>query len=336
LSAALAIQVPFDSQHPRGAGGRFAAKGRDHGNYPSLSSKPNTTVPTRTLTKPPSWQRLGASTRELPLSVVGDRRKQHEAGTFLVHEFKPQIPASMTVQAHQELVRHLAGAINTERYGTITRAAENGYIPAGVHRASVLKAYQHAAKLALHDFGIAEYSFRMDDHQKAEMTPLVPFIRYARRRLKSVMLGQEKGAWRPYRAEFGQPFKDGRKDKVTGAIRLRMKPNDVLVKVAGGIPPIPKPADPGVIAPAQAGSIDRFARYRKAVAMKEAIGEHDLHPLTAGQRMQRVLAARKFAQDRHSHVRTIQPGQPGSIAGTGLTHKIDMARGTLRPRNGVS
>ena len=66
------------------------------------------------------------------------------------------------------------------------------------------QAYNHGALAALHDHGIIDAaSFKMDDTLKAELTPLIPYMTYVRRRLAAKMLAQEKGSWKPYRDEFG-------------------------------------------------------------------------------------------------------------------------------------
>jgi hypothetical protein len=45
-------------------------------------------------------------------------------------------------------------------------------IPEGTPRRSINRAYNHAAMLALHDFGVMDYDFHMPDDVKAELQPL--------------------------------------------------------------------------------------------------------------------------------------------------------------------
>ena len=45
-------------------------------------------------------------------------------------------------------------------------------------KGAVHRAYNHAAMLALHDFGAVDYGpFKMSDEQKTELTPLIPLDR---------------------------------------------------------------------------------------------------------------------------------------------------------------
>jgi hypothetical protein len=222
-------------KHPRDKDGKFT----DEGRAPSLSAKPATSTgpQRRSLESSTRVWKIGARTKELPIEYTGSRTKEHQVGTFLEHSFTAQIPKNVDPKDWHRLVRSLYDVANEQRTGVIDRGIANGYVPKGTPRSTVVKAYVHATKLAVAQFQVAKYHFKMDDHLKAEMTPMIPFIRYARRRLQSIMLGKEKGQWRPYRAAFGVPFKDLRRDKTTGEIRLRVPNNDRLVKIVPAHPP---------------------------------------------------------------------------------------------------
>ena len=175
-----------------------------------------------------------------------------------------QVPPDMPVEQHIETLRQLKGVIASTRQGAIEKARETRQwvavhgikdhftkkrrtgdfildpeAPAGAAN----RAYNHAAMLALHDFGIVDYDFQMSDAQKEELTPLIPFMRYTRRRLGSEMkIGELKGARRPYVAAFGKPFKQKKNGEYTGVERMRIRPNDVLVKRDPNVSPRIAPA----------------------------------------------------------------------------------------------
>ena len=151
-------------------------------------------------------------------------------GSFTSHVTKWQKPKALSQTEHQTLLRGLAGTIQNNRDGAIVNAHIRGMIPAGTETRTVHRAYNHASMLALHDYGVLDYDFKMDDQLKSDMKPLEPFIRYSRRRVIDQMRVAHKGKWQPYRKEFGTPFTDNRKDKVTGETRLRTKSNLILVK----------------------------------------------------------------------------------------------------------
>ena len=219
MSAADAHAHAYDeAKHPRGARGRFAGGGTA------------TIVQPRSLTRGEAWQRTGAKLPGIPIGYTGSREKELPVGSFTHHQLKAQVPDAMSADDHRELVGSLVSVIANERSGAIEKGHERRLIPDGTERHTINRAYNHAAMHSLHSFGTHDYDFKMDDHLKAELTPLVPFMRYAHRRVKDVMLAKHKGKWRPYREAFGQPFNDLRRDKITGAIRKRVRPNQELIK----------------------------------------------------------------------------------------------------------
>ena len=320
--------------HPRGKGGRFV----DHGRGMTFSQIPlgESGLQRRSLPSSSKVWRIGARTSELPIAYTGSRTKEHQVGTFLKHEFTPQIPSGVSAGEWSKLTRSLYTVANQERTATIDRGIENGYVPKDTPRAAVVRAYVHATKLALKQFQVVHYDFKMDDEQKAEMKPLVPFILYAQRRLMSKMLGAEKGAWRPYREAFS-PLSAVKKNKrPTGEMRRRRPALGPLVKAHEGLIFASEALSKAAFASAQQmrqaqqaargvlpaqGGLSRFARYRASIAREEAGGEHDLTPLTMAQRMQRVKAARILRQKVQNHAPRTQPGQPGSVAGQGLKRR---------------
>jgi hypothetical protein len=205
---------------------------------PSFSVKPlrESGLPRRSLTRGEAWQRNGRlfapHAGEVPIDYTGSRQMERPAGSFIKHTWKPNIPANGNAADHHALVGALTRHIQGEKLPTIVRAQEQGLIPEGTSGSTIRRAYNHAAMFGLHDFGVGVYDYAMDEHLQHEMKPMEPFIRYARRRINSTLTGRERGAWRPYRAEFGQKFPTPKFDRFTGEERKRVPPNQVLVKLA--------------------------------------------------------------------------------------------------------
>jgi hypothetical protein len=209
----------------------------------------------RSLTRGEAWQRIGAKLPELPIGYTGSKDREAPVDGFKELKVAVQAPKALPLAEHIKLLGKLKQVIQQNREDAIEKAKATRQLVA-VHgikdrytlkrrtgdltldpqtpKGAVHRAYNHAAMLALHDFGAVDYGpFKMSDAQKEELTPLVPFMRYTRRRLFNAMrVGDLKGKSGPYRAEFGKPFADSRKDKVTGAVRLRLRPNDQFVKIA--------------------------------------------------------------------------------------------------------
>ncbi len=260
-----------ESKVARDDDGRFASKGGSGGapsfRTPALREpSPGPTIERRSLTRGESWQRVGSKIGDFPKEYVEEAPGEIQGGRNRVYAtreapadwFKAppkidwQVPPDMPVERHIETVGALKRIIAGTRQDAITKARETRQkvavhgikdkftvkrrsgdliLPEDTPAGAANRAYNHAAMLALHDFGVLDYDFQMSDDQKAELTPLIPFMRYTRRRLGAEMRsGDLKGATKPYRAAFGAPFKDERRHKVTGDVRLRVRPNDVLVK----------------------------------------------------------------------------------------------------------
>ncbi len=213
----------------------------------------------RSLTRGEGWQRIGAKLPELPVDYTGSKTREAPADGFKELKVAFQVPKALPLAEHIKLLGKLKQVIQQNRNDAIDKAKVTRQLVA-VHgmkdrytlkrrtgdlvldpntpKGAVHRAYNHAAMLALHDFGAVDYGpFKMSEDQKAELTPLVPFMRYTRRRLFNAMrVGDLKGKSRPYRAEFGKPFADNRTDRVSGAIRLRLRSNDQFVKLAKTTP----------------------------------------------------------------------------------------------------
>ena len=283
MSAADAHAHAYDeAKHPRGARGRFAGGGTA------------TIVQPRSLTRGEAWQRTGAKLPGIPIGYTGSREKELPVGSFTHHQLKAQVPDAMSADDHRELVGSLVSVIANERSGAIEKGHERRLIPDGTERHTINRAYNHAAMHSLHSFGTHDYDFKMDDHLKAELTPLVPFMRYAHRRVKDVMLAKHKGKWRPYREAFGQPFNDLRRDKITGAIRKRVRPNQELIK---RISPVTVLATGGTAALAALGvgaaihnrlkeARDKDGRWKKSAVTSRLTGrDYVENPLTTGEKI---------------------------------------------------
>ena len=325
------------SEHPRGQKGRFVAGGpgtQSQGQVGHLTAPDQPRPPKRSLERAPSYNRIGARTPSLPVAYTGSTTPELPIGSFQQAELTLQKPGDVPADAHKALLHHLVGIIQAEREPTIERGAapkKKGklrgqvLIPEGTERRTVRRAYNHAAMLALHDHGVGVYDFKMDDALKAEMTPMVDFMRYTRRHLGAVIrrTPATKGTWRPYRAAFGVPFpKGGKTVRGTNQERLRVPPRDQFVKAAplGALAKGAFGADQQLdqnVLPAQQG-VDRFARYRKALAMDESQGMHDLKQLTPAQDQQRKKAGIAFRMKRQSGAPMPMGGMAGSVAGLGL------------------
>jgi len=161
----------------------------------------------------------------------------------------------MAPGAHDALKAKLIAIVRGEREGAIEKAKVTRQLVA-VHgikdrftekrrtgpltldpatpRGATNRAYNHAAMLALHEFGVVDYDFKMSDAQKAELEPLSRFMWHVKRRLVDEMNIATKPSFEakaPYRAEFGQKFPDGRLND-DGSVRVRVRPNQQFVKYA--------------------------------------------------------------------------------------------------------
>lgn len=181
----------------------------------------------------------------LKVSFLRDRaerlRTQLQAAT--PHEessrrFKHQVPKSLGQEGHNANLRRVQSTVNAMRDATIERATERGLIPEGTPISDVKRAYRHVNAIALHRAGLIDYDFKMTPEDRATFTPLVGFMRYADRRMKSEITGQHKGISDPYKAEFGAPFIDKKTgqqkvNRMTGEARVRFRPHHEYVKADG-------------------------------------------------------------------------------------------------------
>lgn len=182
-----------------------------------------------------SWQSLGSKIAELNPDTTADGKRSAPAGGHYARlSFDQQIPKAVGKKGHKELMGSLKDLIAGDRKGAILRAHERGMIPEGTHPAHVHRAYEHAALHSLHDFGVGVVDSHMDAELQTHMRPLIPAMRFFRRRISMQANFEHKGEWRPYRKEFGVPFADNRRNKFgpdTGQVRLRVPPRQELVKV---------------------------------------------------------------------------------------------------------
>lgn len=253
-----------ENQHPRDDSGRFTGAG-GHGGAPSFRQRglrepsPGPGAERRSLTRGETWQRVGAKLPELPVEYTGSRQRELPADWFTAPpKIDWQIPKDMPVDAHLTTLGHLRRIVKDNRSGAIEKAkvtrqkvAVHGIkdrytlkrrtgdliLSPDAPRGTVNRAYNHAAMMALHDFGVVDYNFpKMSQPMKDELTPLVPFMRFVHRRLSQEMRKDPAtaGKYAPYVQAFGKPFADNRTDKRTGAVRLRLRPNKEFVKDADG------------------------------------------------------------------------------------------------------
>lgn len=183
---------------------------------------------------------IGSRTAGMPVAYTGSASTELPVGGFkrAQLDFHPK-PSDVTQDEHASLRLKLRSSIVALRGPTIEAGMQPKkrgkqrnmvLIPAGTDKQTVNRAYNHAAALALHGYGIGHYDFAMSDELKGELKPLEGFIRYAQRNVQAHMLATQKGLWKPYRAVHGVPFKDNRRDPQTNAVRLRVPPQHVLIK----------------------------------------------------------------------------------------------------------
>ncbi len=190
-------------------------------------------------TMPSYYRRIASNTPGMPTSYTGSDKKEAPVGSFLVHQLTDQRPKAVSPRDHAALRARLGRLVTTLAEPTIAmgkvpkrRGKLRGetLIPEGTPELTARRAYTHAAMTALHNYGVAKYDFAMDPALKEEMTPLKGFMLYAKRRVMDTMFAAEKGRYAPYRQEFGEPFADKRRDKVSGQVRIRMSPRTEMIK----------------------------------------------------------------------------------------------------------
>ncbi len=222
--------------------------------------------PIRSPMRNSSVWRTGSKLPGLPREYTGSPNNERTSGTFEHIELRQQIPRKMPVADHMDRLRHLSDTIRDSRAEILANADKNrkgkkhvylksneaatkrlyggvaqwrmkpDLYPEGTPKASLNRAYNHGAMLALHDFGLVHYDFKMDDHLKNEMTPLIPMIRYVRRSLGHKLAIAAPGQNHQYINEFGKPYADKRTHRVgpmAGKPRLRVAPREQLVKGYG-------------------------------------------------------------------------------------------------------
>lgn len=152
-----------------------------------------------------------------------------------------QNPQTM-VEAHRHPAMRaiMTGTVRTiadHMPGTIATGHLRRLIPEGTPLGLIRRAYRHAGLLAAHKAGLGDYDFHMDERAKQEFGPLVPFMRYANRRVFDRLNTEEglHGVWQPFRDQFGQVHVQRKDGKETGVRRMRMRPNDRFVKSESGI-----------------------------------------------------------------------------------------------------
>lgn len=130
------------------------------------------------------------------------------------------------------IIASTVGVVREHQAGTIERGHDRRLIPGNTPPGLVAQAYKHAAWLAIHKAGLVDYDFGpWDEAAKAEFRPLVPFMRYASRRVFDQLNVQNKGKWTPFRDEFGEEYRQKKFGRETGVVRNRMRPNHEFIKV---------------------------------------------------------------------------------------------------------
>jgi hypothetical protein len=147
-----------------------------------------------------------------PRAALAPPQDLPESGIYKTLERRPQVPKAIGEEKWKDVGRWAWKQTRDMRADITEKGAR--YIPAGTDEKIVRAAYNHAANVALHDFGLFELKFGMTEEGKAKLKPLVPFMVYARRRLQDLRAGDREaneahrgpGLWAPFRNEFGKPF----------------------------------------------------------------------------------------------------------------------------------
>lgn len=258
----------FDpAKHPRNHG-RFAtvrgaaaiANAPDHvryGGIPSLSGRMSAPVaPMRSPTRGEAWQKIGSKINAIPVHYTGEKSLSRPVGSYLHLTIANQIPKTLTVQDHQKNVAKFIQTVKDKRKEILEGAekarpgkkhiylkphepASGGrthwrmkpdLYPEGTPASTLHRAYNHAALLAMHDHGLVDYDFKMDDALKDELKPTEPFIRYARQRLFQEGAKALPGVRRQQLEHFGTARMKRKNGKETGQISHRFRPNQQLIK----------------------------------------------------------------------------------------------------------
>jgi hypothetical protein len=204
----------------------------------------------------------GAMSNDIPVSYTGSRKPDQTPAGSLGMTWTPQRLSTDSLSDHMAKVKRIHAIIRAERAGVIERAhrdrkgkkhvylktnewvTQHKYggvaqwrmkpdlFPEGTPDSTLHRAYNHAAMLAMHDTGIGIYDFKMTPEAKAELTPVIPFIRRARQHLRHQFGAAYPGMSRNYLEEFGETYPNPKIDPKTGKQRHRFKPREQLIKVA--------------------------------------------------------------------------------------------------------
>lgn len=146
----------------------------------------------------------------------------------------PQRPKGMSEEQYHDLARKAGAMTRALRDAILLRGQESGLIPQGADPRHVKLAFTHARNLALHDAGLFRYDFGFAEDDKPALRQMVPFMRYARRRMINDLRAGFKGQWKQFKDEYGHEFADRRTDPRTGEVRRRFYPHMEYVKADGG------------------------------------------------------------------------------------------------------
>jgi hypothetical protein len=249
---------------------------------------------------------LPAKGRALLVQALA-RSKKGVAQNLVISNPKTVVDAQRH-PAMREIITKTLGVIRDHQAGAITRGIANGLIPKGTHPGLVAQAYKHAALHAVHKAGLLDYEPRMDPAAKAAFRPLVPFMRYANRRVFDKLNVENKGKWDAFREEFGTEYRQRKFGKETGHVRRRMRPNQEFIKIDLG------DLEDEILAKAVNGSHEDASS--KPSRHKENKSGHNAHsPLRLAQiALARASAAHKAGIGTHaaSGVKHI-PEPPGGM-----------------------
>lgn len=176
----------------------------------------------------------------------------------------PQQPKDMSEEQYHDLARRASALTRALRDPILLRGQEHGLIPKDTDPRHVKLAFNHARNLALHDAGLFRYDFGFSEEDKPKLKELVPFMRYARRRMINDLRTNYKGQWKQFKEEFGEPFIDKKTgeqkvNRVTGEKRFRFYPHMEYVKSDQG--ELGKAVLPGSALAAGAGTALRAGRW---------------------------------------------------------------------------
>ena len=159
---------------------------------------------------------------------------------FKSFSFKPQMHSGFKDEmSFHEFAGKVGAVLRAGKPKIMESAEKKGLIPPGTDQADLRMAFNHARHIALHEAGLGEYKYALNDEAKQRLKPLERFMWHVRRSIMQDanhgLRARFKGQWKQFKDEFGYEFADKRKDIRTGETRRRFYPHmNMLMADRGG------------------------------------------------------------------------------------------------------